>query len=427
MSSEKEGREMRTRQKDIPFRQGGGIMRGYVATRLWWLGTGVLVICLLAGAGFLFPGMTVTADESQNDPNAREELVVSIQEIQGKPTNRPFSLNDDFIKQDGVVGVLTGFQVKYIGTVNSQESSDTYTWQYRFHNESDWTDFGSGLTYVNDEDTMGDYDVRLKATRDSKDYYSDTREVMVAEVECENFTMTNSSNYVRSGGASSPIITAPSVQLKVDGQVKIASGSPEPSNIKQGFIQGVKPDTHIRYEVVTWIVFWNPPDAPSGTSVAFPFAYVVLYANPPWVNDAPLNSYLYNGASPVALGESIELNDAPAVESFGINKSWVCLNGAVNCYYEIAKYKQWIDAKVWLVVVVENAENNRAHYIPLQTQAWQLHMDSTDTSKTTWQCEQLGSPGSPASQPTDGRDATSDDYSQGLYTWDIEMLIEYKP
>ena len=359
--------------------------------------------------------------------------MVAIQEIQGHPNN-DLALNSEFIKQEGTVGVLKGFKVKYIGIVNSPASGDTYTWQYRGHDgqsePADWTDFGTGLTFIRNEDTVGDYDVRLKLSRGGQDYYSEIRQVMVAEVECLNFQMTNSSDYTRDGEGTSPIIIDPSEPLKVVAKIDFKAG-PKPENIKQGFIQGIRPELDIRHEVSGRVITWNP-GTPAGAMIDYPFAMVNVHPDPPWVNDSAPDIYLYKEINapetpPKPLGQDLPpLKDAPTTDNETVSDPWVRANGTVRCTYSIVKRKQWIDARVWLVVVVENAADNLAHYIPIKTQAWQLHLDSTNANKTTWQCEKIGSPEAPADPMTDGRESSSDPYRTSHPTWDTEMERVYK-
>jgi len=275
---------------------------------------------------------------------------------------------------------------------------------------------------------VGDYDVRLKLSRGGQNYYSETREVMVAEVECR-FQMTNSSDYKRDGEGTSPTISDPAEPLKVVAQIDFKAG-PKPENIKQGLIQGLRPEVDIRHEVSGRMITWNP-GTPAGAMIDYPFAMVNEHPDPPWVNDSARGLYLYKkyGApetQPKPLGQEVSMDDAPTTENETVSDLWVRANGTVKCVYSIVKRKQWIDARVWLVVVVENAADNLAHYIPIQTQAWQLHLDSTDASKTTWQCEKIGSPEAPTTKPTDGRDSSSDPYRTSHPTWDTEMVREYK-
>jgi len=355
--------------------------------------------------------------------------MVAIQEIQGNPNNA-LALNNEFIKQEGTVGVLKGFKVKYIGTVNSPAGGDTYTWQYRGHDgqsaPQNWTGFGTGLTCTRDENTVGDYDVRLKLSRGGHDYYSETRRVMVAEVECKSFQMTDSSDYTRVGGGDSATISDPAVPLKVVAQVAFKAG-PTPSNVKQGFIQGVRPEVNIRHECAGRQIAWNP-EAPPGAMIDYPFALTNWHSDPPWVNDSALGNYLYHKGSLEPPGNNISMEDAPAVVGDQVvSPAWQRQNGTVTGVYDIVRRRQWCDFKVWLVVVVENAADNRAHYIPVKFQGWQLHLESQDTSKTTWQCEKIGSAEVPTTKPTDGRESSSDSFAKHYYTWGTEMVREYKP
>ncbi len=340
--------------------------------------------------------------------------MVAIQEIQGNPNNN-LALNNTFIKQEGTVGVLKGFKVKYIGIVNSPASGDTYTWQYRGHDgqsaPADWTNFGTGLTVISDENTVGDYDVRLKLSRGGQDYYSDTRRVMVADVEFVKMVLTDSGWYTRVGTTHKINRPPAGQEFSAVGQIKFKAGSPQPTNIRQGFIQGIIPAWDARHDDDTLLSVQWKPGVPQGATETYPGDEINQRVNPPQVNDAPLGHYLYGLSVSQALGSDFEVKDAP-LASNSITYPHSRPLALIIVKYDITRNIMEHDFQLWLVAVVGTAVENKAHYVPFKQQAWQLHIDSTDMQVNQWKGQKIGNPAEPSTKPTDGSQTTADTYNQ---------------
>jgi hypothetical protein len=348
--------------------------------------------------------------------------MVAIQEIQGHPNN-DLALNNEFIKQEGTVGVLKGFKVKYIGIVNSPASGDTYTWQYRGHDgqsaPADWTDFGTGLTFIRDENTVGDYDVRLKLSRGGQDYYSETRQVMVARVEGDMMPLVTGHAYTRSDPELFPHwIARPPGDDGIGGGAGIdfAEDSPRPENIKQGFIQGMEAvslDVVYKMHHITWL-----EGSDLGAEATY-YLYEILHnlnfpLGDPEVNDQKKGHYLQertNPPTPCEMGHPFIWTDCPGVTrgpGFIVDVKANKGNGTARVTYLIDRYMWDEKYTLWLVVVVENAAENMAHYIPLKQQSWRLQIASPDFEVDEWFCVPEGQPGDASRKPTDNTTTTSD-------------------
>jgi hypothetical protein len=202
------------------------------------------------------------------------------------------------------------------------------------------------------------------------------------------------------------------------GIVNLAEDSPQPENIKYGFIQGAEA---VSLDVVFKVnhILWLPGSEPNAEATYYLYDVSKNLNFPlgdPEVNDQKLGQYLTNSIPkpPCEPGQAAIWSDTPGVEGRGLpgyilevkaNRG----NGTVQISYLIERYIWDMKFTLWLVVVVENAAENMAHYIPLKQQSWRLQIASPDEEVDEWFCVPEGQPGDASRKPTDNK-TTSEVY-----------------
>lgn len=371
-----------------------------------------------------------TSSTSTKNPAGNAPMIsvtVNISEIDAKPNNSN-SLNDTFIKQTGVVGVLDGWELQYKAKATPDPGANsglTYQWQSTKHGTKNWADI-SGATGLTATATaaMGDYDIRV-IVKGSNEARSATREVQVAKLNynSNDFKIIHSSaNYTRDPN-NPDYVVAPAYTLAnaiiVQGNLTWAQGSPHPANIGQSIIQGMEDlDTDENLVATGTQTTWAST-AQSGDSISYSSTATVTNkysGDGNWYNDASLNQYQYGG-DPTAshiIGTAFSITDLPTTGAETFTLIFSNQYGTVNVSCEVSKQILKEDFRDWLCVRVANSNSSKPQYVSYGTVPWHLHIDTTIVPETSWTCN--GGAAQAPSTPTNGTKTSIDPNKKSIIT-----------
>jgi hypothetical protein len=322
---------------------------------------------------------------------------VEIREILARPNDweNHLALNDELIRQNGDVGVLENWQVKYVGRVSDAAPGDVYTWVYEIHDAKkppdQWEpipDVVPALAAIEDDVVQGDYDVRLRLTRDARNYYSFSRRVMVASLEQDAshpLALTNGGNYT-ADPHNRHAVNSPDIGISWRGNL-VWKGQPHPNNIRQGFIQGVRGNIDCNFPGA--IVAHEKTLSPMSVMYCPRQFWQAHFSD---VNDSTENHYLYGPSEATAIGEMANENtcrDTPRSRSETWRENFTDMSGRVTVAYAVDRTMFSAYFTIWLVAQIDTADPARPQFVPFTQHNWRLEIN-TVTSNGPWHCTALG-------------------------------------
>jgi hypothetical protein len=354
----------------------------------------------------------------QPGPDLLVVQLTGVEDVAARPNN-PLALNDTFMNQDGVVGVLNNWSLRYKEYV-VPEDAQCISWENKVQGAGNGTyaKLGDGVIYIQSGIAKGDYNVRAYLNREDplgtlpKVSSPGSREVQAGTLKCTSLAVVReSADYTRPAGTVhfTPPALVDANMLKVTGVLEW-DGAPQPSNIKQGIIQGGVFNWEERYPAASMSAVWDNPNAPAG-SVSIPYTSELFYTPalvPTELNDAPtpLGHYLYNTETSKVIGPAgVSITDLPAASNPSITFTYPHqTNGIITVRWDVSKEVLNFDFTDYLVAEVTTSQGRQ--FEPKKKVSWQLHYDSTGTD-TSAKCKAVG-PASDPTKPPDGSVTSSD-------------------
>jgi hypothetical protein len=333
-------------------------------------------------------------------------------EIAAKP-NSALALNDEYIAQSGVVGILDGWNALYKSDVAPSDAGDWIGWEWKNHSAGDETyafiDYGS--TYEAANIAQGDYDVRSFLDRaDPPICYSTAREIQVGKLKFTSLAVIQeSANYVRQAAPLNNHFEPPANiganQIQIKGVLEW-DGIPQPANIKQGIIQGGTFNWDEQYPAVAAGAIWNAGTVSGVSTIAYLSKFFYLTAGQPELNDAAPGHYLQGDSSSAIIGNGgVTITDVPGPSAPSLTMVYPPqANGTITVQYVVSKEVLNFDFTDYLVAEVSNTV--KPQFVPFQKLSWKLHLDSTGGANTG-KCEAVGTNVAPT-KPSDGSATSSD-------------------